>query len=195
MGWFSKKVGIAEQLAALAKCGIAINPGVLESDLTMFQSKAELEGAPFAGLIEALGHELEREPFTPMCDSLWMCDTERIDDHGAYALVVSRLERMTRAALRLANITDYVDVEEEVAWVEFDHAGKRVHWDFTITDDWLDGEVLTKYDALLGAAKSPTRLYIDSANYGQVAFLAAFDPAQKAAFDTLTKTRLARLQP
>jgi hypothetical protein len=124
-----------------------------------------------------------------------MCDSECIEDHGSYARIVERLERMTQGALHLIDIADHVDIDGAAAWVEFVRNGERVHWDLRVDDDWIDGDVLAKYDSLLAAAKSPTRLYIDSANYGQVAFLGAFDPAQKIAFDKLTKIRLARLQP
>ena len=50
-----------------------------------------METVPYLGLMEVLGIELEREPYTPIADSLWMCDYERIKDHGAYKDVIDNL--------------------------------------------------------------------------------------------------------
>jgi hypothetical protein len=193
MGLFKRTVAIEQQLSALAQAGIVVNPGVTESDLTTFKPRAELERKPFAGLVEVLGIELEREPFTPICDRLWMCDFERVEDHGAYRDVVLRLERMTGQALKLSRIEDHVDVEAGTAWVEFDARGERIHWELRVEDDWLDPQVFVKYDALLERVGSPTRLYMNETDYGQVAFLAAFTSEQMAAFDKLTKIELPRL--
>ena len=190
MGLFSKSVSIEAQLAALAKAGLVVNPGVAESDLTTFHSRAEMEKKPYAGLVEVLGIELEHEPFTPICDRLWMCDFERIEDHGAYKSVLERLERMTGGALELTGVADYVEIDEEKAWVEFDRGGKRTHWELRIQDDWLDEQVLRRYGALLAAAGSPIRLHINETDYGQTAFLGAFTAEGKAAFDGLCRIPL-----
>lgn len=149
MGLFRKAVTLEAQLAALAKAGIVVNAGVVEDDLTTFQPRAELERKPYAGLVEVLGIGLQREPFTPICDRLWMCDFECIDDHGSYCAVVERLERMTGGALKLGGIEDHVDLEENEAWVAFDRAGKRTRWDLRVQDDWLDPQVLANYDSPL----------------------------------------------
>ena len=190
VGLFSKSVSIEAQLAELAKAGLVVNPGVVEADLTTFHSRAEMEKKPYAGLVEVLGIELEREPFTPICDRLWMCDFERIEDHGAYREVVERLERMTGGALQLSGIADYVVIDEEKAWVEFDRGGQRTHWDLRIQDDWLDEQVLRRYAALLATSGSPIRLYINETDYGQTAFLGAFTAEEKAAFEKLSPIRL-----
>ena len=58
-----------------------------------------------------MGIDIEREPFTPICDRLWMCDYERVEDHGAYRDVIVRLEIMTAGWLKLASPADHVDVE------------------------------------------------------------------------------------
>jgi hypothetical protein len=193
VGLFRKTVTIEDQLAALGKAGLIVNPGVVESDLSTFHSRAELERQPFAGLVEVLGIDLEREPFTPICDRLWMCDFERIEDHGAYRDVVLRLERMTAPELKLTGVADHVDIEAGEAWVEFDHAARRTHWDLHVDNDWLDPEILARYDSLLETGGSRTRLYINQTHYGQAAFLGAFTPEQKSVFDSLTRIKLAPL--
>lgn len=184
---------VEAQLAALAQAGIVVNAGVVEADLTTFQSRADLERTPYVGLVEVLGIALEREPFTPICDRLWMCDFECIEDHGSYAAVVERLELMTGGALHLANIEDHVDLEAGEAWVAFDVGGERTRWDLRVDDDWLDPQVLAKYDELLEASGSAIRLSMNQDDYGQVAFLGAFRPEEKSIFDALTTIELAPL--
>lgn len=194
MGWFTRKVALEKQIEALADLGLELNPGVTEADLTAFRERAALEAKPFVGLVEVMGIDLEREPYSPICDRLWMCDFERIEDHGAYRDVVLRLEAMTGGQLGLTEVKDYVDVEEGTAWVEFDHGGQRVRWDLVVEDDWLDPDVLVRYDRLLGEAGSARRIYSNPSDYGQVAFLEALTAAEKAELDRLTRIELAPIE-
>jgi hypothetical protein len=194
MGWFSRSIALEVQLAALAEVGLRVNAGVTEEDLCAFGSKSEMEKHPYEVIVDVLGIELERDPFTPICDRLWMCDLERVEDHGAYRDVVERLELMTGGSACLAKITDFVDVEGGKAWVEFEIAGLREHWDMKVDNDWLDPQILKRYDDLLDRMHSTTRLFINTRDYGQAVMLGAFTDEQKAAFERLTKkNRLVRL--
>ena len=76
------RVTIEQQVAILAEIGITVNEGGAIDDLIVFENRDELELQPYARLVETLGSEIEREPFTPKCNRLWMCDYERIEDHG-----------------------------------------------------------------------------------------------------------------
>jgi len=183
-------VTVEQQLAVLSDVGIKVNDGVTIDDLTAFEERDELESEPYSGLVEVLGYDIEREPFTPKCNQLWMCDYERIEDHGAYKDVIERLELMTNRALGLTDIKDYVDVEEGKAWVEFTFRGKTIRWDAKVDDDWLDPMIIVKYDDLLRESRSQVRIYSNHTDYGQVAFLAAFTPDQKAKFDKICKIKL-----
>ena len=49
------------------------------------------------------------------------------------------------------------------------------------------------YDELLATSGSEYRLYSNHDDYGQVAFLAAFRPSEKARFDQFARVRLTRL--
>ena len=194
MGLFSKKVNqvkLQDQLSRLREIGIRRNAGTEESDLFVFQTREELEEKPFKELAERMGMEIEREPWTPISVRLWMCDFERAEDHGAYKDVLRRLERMTASALSLSGIEDYVDVDEGVAWLQFDHSGVTVRWDLEVTDDWLDPEILVKYDTLLARSGSPLRLYMArAADYGQCAFLGAFTREHQQRFTKLTGIKM-----
>lgn len=185
-----KRVTIEQQLAELAKIGITVHPGITIADLESFETRDEMETEPYAGLVESLGYDIERRPFTPKCDRLWMCDYERIVSDGDYVQIIERLERMTGRALGLADIRDRVDLEANVAWVEFVHRGQRMRWDAKVEDDWMDPRIVANYDELLGSAGAPVRIYSNYTDYGQVEFFAAFTAAEKQRFDRLCKIRL-----
>lgn len=194
MGLFTKRVSLEAQLERLAQLGLRLNPGVGERHLTTFADRAALEKAPFKQLVEVMGITLEEEPYTPLCNRLWMCDYERVEDHGAYVEVVRRLETMTGGALGLAAIRDHVDLDSGVAWVEFDHREVPVHWDLKVDDDWLDPSVLLRYDELLRASRADVRIYANHRDYGQVAFLVALAPQHQREFEQLTKVKLGPLR-
>jgi hypothetical protein len=184
------RVTIEQQVAILAEIGVTVNDGVAVDDLTAFGDRDELELQPYAGLVEALGYEIERKPFTPKCNRLWMCDYERIEDHGDYKAVLERLELMTDCALGLRDIKDYVDIEDDEAWVEFTYRGATIRWGAEVDNDWLDPFIIVKYDALLKDSRSLFRIYSNHTDYGQIAFFAAFTPEQKARFDEICKIKL-----
>jgi len=194
MGLFDRSVSLEVQLRELNKCGVVVNDGVTESDLLSFDSKKDMENAPYTGLVEALGFELEREPYSAIVNSLWMCDYERIEDHGAYKEIVERLELMSGAALGLTDITDYVDLEEASAWVAFSFQGERIRWDAEVDNDWLDPYIIVKYDQLLKKANVGKRIYSNHTDYGQVAFFAVFTPEQFECFQRLSKINLALIE-
>ncbi len=137
-----------------------------------------------------MGIDLEREPYTPIANRVWMCDYERIEDHGAYRDVIIRLELMTASVLGLKGVTDFVDVEQGQARVEFEYRGDRIRWDLAVEDDWLDPTVVVRYDALLREAGSSLRIYPNNTDYGQSALFGAFTQEEKRRFDKLSKIRL-----
>ena len=190
----NKNLSLDRQLEGLKQCGIEINNGVTSQDLLMFHSKEEMEEAPYKALIETLGYEIEREPYSPISNKLWMCDYERIEDHGAYKDVIERLELMTGNALGFEKITDYVDIEEGKAWVKFTYKGKKIHWDAEVDSDWLDPYILVKYDQLLKASGKGIRIYSNHTDYGQVAFFGAFSNADYRCFKKLSKVTLILLE-
>lgn len=187
-------VPLEQQLKALADCGVNLSPEATVDDLFMFRSRAEHEAMPYKELIPTLGYEMERDSFAPICNRLWMCDYELVDDHGAYAGVITRLQQMSEGNLPISGITDHVDIEAETAWVEFDLAGSRVHWDAEVDNDWLDPSVVIKFDNLLKTHKTPFRIYSNHTDFGQSAFFACFTLAEFERFQKLATFKLRAIE-
>jgi hypothetical protein len=190
VGLFSRSVSLDTQFAKLESCGIRRNAGVSDDDLQAFENTGAMEASPYAGLVEALALDIEREPYSPMANSIWMCDYERIEDHGAYKDIVERLELMTDSALQLTDVTDNVDWETETAWVQFNYKGRQIRWDAEFDNDWMDPEIVVKYDQLLKESGSGIRIYSNHTDYGQSALFAAFSKEQFDCFRRLSKIRL-----
>lgn len=186
--FFSKKpmLSVETQLQELGAAGVVLNCSL--PDLFQSYAREQLEARPYQTLIEALGGELEREPFTPLCHKLWMCDFERIEDHGSYRDVLLRLEAMHGSGME--NIHDFVDVSEEQAWVAFEQAGQSHRWTARVHNDWLDEKILVAYDDWLRQVSPGVRLYANVRDYGQSALLAVFSDAQFGLFRGLSKVSM-----
>ena len=190
VGWFSKFVKFEDQLALFAELGIEMNSDAKFSDLTY--SRFKLEQEPFKLLATSMAYTIEREPWTPVADRLWMCDFERIEGPGSYRSILVRLERMTGGVLALGSITDHVfqpegtNRDDDRAWVQFEHDGKTVRWHLQVEDDWLDPEILRLYDLLLQQSGAGLRLFGNFTDHGQDAFLGVFTPDQHKRFCLLT---------
>lgn len=190
---FRKKpspVPLDDQLKALAECGVVLSPGARLEDLLLSDSQEEYEKVPFNALILVLGNEMERTPFAPLCRRLWQCDHERIEDDGAYAEVITRLHWMSDQILPLSNVTSHLDFEEKEAWVEFDLAEGRIHWDAEVDNDWLDFSIVIRFDSLLRENHSPVRLYANVTDFGQSSFLAGFTQSEFEHFQKLAPFKL-----
>jgi hypothetical protein len=94
-------------IKTLTDCGVVLSPEATVDDLFMFHSREEHGAAPYKELIPTLGFEMERDSFAPLCNRLWMCDYERVEDHGAYADVISRLHQMSEQG---------VDSKADLGW-------------------------------------------------------------------------------
>ena len=190
VGPFSRSVLFETQLVELESCGIRRNAGVTNEDIQTFEDQAAMEASPYKGIVDALAFDIEREPFSPVSNTLWMCDYERIEGHGAYRDILVRLELMTDSALGLTDITDFVDWEEEKAWVQFNYNGATIRWDAEFDNDWMDPYVIVKYDQLLKEIGSDVRIYSNHSDYGQAALFAGFSATQYDCFKKLSKVRL-----
>jgi hypothetical protein len=186
----SPQIPLEQQLKALADCGITLSPEATLDDLFMFHSRVEHEATPFKELIPTLGFEMERDSFAPLCNRLWMCDYERVEDHGAYADVIRRLQQMSEQSLAISGVADYVDIEAGTAWVEFNVAGSRIHWDAKVDNDWLDPYIVVKFDSLLLSHRTSFRIYSNHTDFGQSAFFACLTPSEFERFQKLATFKL-----
>jgi len=150
----SKFQSVKEQLETLEALGFILNEGI---DRTEIIERAEAfqaaNAAPYTILYALLGCPSE-ESGIPFSNHCWDFDTEAIEDHGAYVDIVNNISRVTNGALKFENIEDYVDVEEEKAWVSFTCRGDNYRWDLVVDNDWVDGrlfdsmqELAVKYNA------------------------------------------------
>lgn len=197
MPFFRKKqpVPLETQLEALKACGIELMEGIerediLEADVfeTPQDTLAEIEAEPYEHLVWILGYIANREPFPPICNRLWLCDHERIENPKDYVEIIENLERITAKALELSDITDRVDFDNGQAWVEFTYRGKRIHWDLEVDNDWMDPEVVRQYAVLLRDSGSDVRLHHQ--NSGQSNLIGAFTPDQYQRFREISKVKL-----
>ncbi|MFN8605926.1 MAG: hypothetical protein U0931_00230 [Vulcanimicrobiota bacterium] len=188
-GFLSKppRVPLETQLERLRACGIELRPGVELSDLYAFHSREKLEASPYKLLIDSLATELEREPYTAKSDRLWICDLERIEDHGDYRSILERLDSMHGGPPLLSDIQDFVDVEAGQARVSFTYEGQSHCWQLKVDNDWADPAVFEKFQALLPAGQ---RLYVNTGDYGQSVLLACFTPGQYRAYQELKAVAL-----
>ena len=96
----------------------------------------------------SLGGEIFRdEQFIVVSNDIWHLDTECIEDHGDYKVIIERLMNMT--GLDIRNINDFVDIENEEAWVSFQYNEKQINWDLKIDNDWLDSDIFDKFNQLI----------------------------------------------
>jgi len=187
------KLTVELQLFHLAKCGIRPNANSKIQDLFVWHSKETMIKQPYRLLIDTLALDIQREPFLPMSNKLWMCDYEAIEGRGDYVAILNRLESMTNQALRLSSIEDFIDIKKKKAWLKFQLKGKTIHWDLTVDDDWLDPKIFILYDRLLRQSDSKLRIYSNPVDYGQSAFFAAFTLEQFDCFQNLAPSGLKRI--
>ncbi|HEY1170901.1 MAG TPA: hypothetical protein VGH19_05980 [Verrucomicrobiae bacterium] len=184
----SKKVQLptlAEGLAALESLGIRKRADVTIDDLLHSTGGTADEPTEYSSLLCILGGEVERGDFQPISDDVWHFDTECIVDHGDYTRIAEQLFRLSKGALAISNIKDYVSTEESVAWLEFDFHGKRVHWDFTVQDDWVDASVLSNFSKLF--RETPSTAHFTYGNLGGQDCLIGFSTEeQRLALSKLT---------
>ncbi len=137
------KLSFEEQLQNLTDCGIKLRSQFSSDVLFEEWSKEDFEDEPYEMLLLSLGgdKEIGTSQWTSLSNNVWHFDTECIEDHGAYIAIAERMRDLADGDLPLQKITDYVDVEEEIAWLEFELDGEKYHWDLKVEDDWVDTEI------------------------------------------------------
>lgn len=145
------RIPFEEQLQNLAGCGIKLRSEFLPEILFEDWTKEEFEKEPFELLLIALGDEKELSDgqWTFLSDNIWHFDAECIEGNGSYINIAERLRDLAGDDLPLQNIKDYVDIDEESAWLEFTLDSKDYHLNFEVSDDWADTEIFNVFAQLL----------------------------------------------
>ncbi len=151
----AKKVPFEVQLETFKRLGFNLNKDVEISDIDRWgEGKKEFENEPYSLLYVTLGQTIEREPWVPLTDRCWNFDTEAIEDHGAYVEIMKNLARISRGEIKFENLKDYVDVEEEKAWVSFTVNVVNYKWELKVDNDWTDENLFTKIVELTNKLKT-----------------------------------------
>ncbi|URJ44497.1 hypothetical protein MF628_004224 [Paenibacillus polymyxa] len=86
--------------------------------------------------------------------------------------------------LNLNNITDYVDIQNDTAWVSFEYMNELIRWEMKVDDDWLDMEIFKKFNELIKTEQS-MELYISILDQG--CLMGYFNKEQVIEINKLTK--------
>ncbi len=156
-----KKKTVEAMLAELVAVGIQLHPGVSAEQLVAPFTRAAVEKGGFEMLLAVMGDEqIDPKTFAvgdPLSDDIWHFDVEAIEDHGSYARIVENCCRLTAGDLKFEGLRDYVDVEEEIAWVELSTNGRNERVDLKVDNDWVDSKIFDKLQEWLLQAGSKRR--------------------------------------
>lgn len=160
----SEKSVYKEQLRNLADCGIKLYTEFPPEILLEEWSEEDFEDEPYEMLLVAMGAENEFDEYGHqwLSDNVWHFDTECIEDHGDYIRIAERMRDLAGGDLPLKEINDYVNIEEEIAWLEFILDDEKYHWNLKIEDDWVDTDIFGMFITLLAKHNSNKRFtYFD----------------------------------
>lgn len=162
---FSRKKdarNLEEQLAALARCGIRTKP---EFDAAWIAKNLGVEAdkvVKYELLLSVMGGTREAPPWDSVSDNIWHFHTECIEDHGSYVRILKQLADLAAGTLDFRELKDFVDIDEETAWVEFVLDREKFHWDLKVKNDWMDAAVFSKTVQLMDAKKTGRKFtYVD----------------------------------
>jgi len=99
-----------------------------------------------------MGNEIEKPAgnWIPISNDIWYFDTECIDDSGVYVEIMDRLMKLTQGYLKFDNIEDYIDIENNKAWVSFYFKDNYYKWNLEVEEDWFDFTLIQRLNDLLG---------------------------------------------
>ncbi len=137
-------VTLEQQLETLAQFGLTLNDGVTVDDLLYSWDRREFESKPYDTLLFMLGSEVEREPWgRNVCDRAWNFDVECIEDIGSYVTIVENLSRVAGIADLVTDLEDFVDIENETAWLKYTIDGEKRHFNIPVDNDWADPDTVS----------------------------------------------------
>lgn len=186
-GLFKKKskmiIPLEDQLQTFSNLGITLNSDIDPILLLEEFSKERYEKDPYQLLLISMGGEIyKNDEFYIISNHIWHLDTECIEDHGDYIRIIERLMKLTN--MNLQNIQDFVDIENETAWVSFEYNNTKIKWDLENDNDWLDPKLFDKFIELCGD-RSNKKLAI--ASLGQDCLIGYFNERQLRELNKLVK--------
>jgi len=168
---------LEERLKFLATCGFRLEEPFTVDDLLKNWSRKQFAKPGFEMVLVGLGDTESQPPWRPFCRNLWHFDTECIDDEGSYTRIARRMVEMADGSLKLDSIRDHVDLEDGVAWLEFEHRGRLFHIDCGVNNDWVDPAVFAPFVDLLEKT-DPNKLFLYYGLFGQDCIIACATEAQ-----------------
>jgi hypothetical protein len=168
---------LEEKLKSLAECGFRLEEPFTVEDMLKKWSRKQSAKPGFEMVLVGLGDFESQPPWRPFCRNLWHFDTECIEDEGSYVRIAERMMEMADGSLKLDSIRDHVDIEEEVAWLEFEHEGRLFHIDCEVNNDWVDPAVFAPFVGLLEKT-DPNKLFLYYGLFGQDCILACATETQ-----------------
>ena len=165
--FFKKKikeniVPLEEQLERLEQLGIRLNPEATIEDLLNEMDREELESNPYSPLLIVLGCEFEKDEnvWIHISNNVWYLDTECIEDNGDYIRIVERLITLSQGELTIESLTDSVDIEANEITISFVLKGEHYTWSMEVNDDWLDINILSKFNSALDKLNSEKKFFV-----------------------------------
>jgi len=175
-----------QQIQRLEELGITLNDGVAADDLLEAWPRERYENEPFDLLLTWLGAEMDREPwvFSP---HVLTVDCECIEDAGSYVSLIGDICKLAGAESYVTDIQDFVDIDNEVAWIRCKIDGVKHHWDVDVCNDWADTLSLAKI--MTEIERNGSRFYwFDDGGQGFILFY--LDEQTAASIDNLTRYKI-----
>lgn len=181
------KVSFEVQLKSFEKLGYKLNNGITNETFLESYDKADFEDEPWSLMYIIFGSTIEKEPWTPITNDCWHFDAECIEDNGSYIAILENIKRISKSKLNFENTQDFVDIENEKAWVSFELNGKKYKWDLRVDNDWVDGSLFDKIRELNTELKNPEKLTFYG--LGQDAVIDYMSEKEMAEFKKVTNIR------
>ncbi len=139
-----KSMKLELQIEQLSGLGITLNDGVSVDDFLISFDRKEYEDDPFGLILFVYGSEIEEEPWGRyFSDRAWNFDTECIEDTGDYVSIVENFHRITGRARKLEGLSDFVDIDEGKARLEYTVDGIKRSFEIKVDNDWADPDTVS----------------------------------------------------
>lgn len=183
-GLFKKRpaepLTLEQKLAILTECGLSLAPPFTVQHLLESWSREQFEEPGFTMALIGLGMTEEQPPWRNHSVNVWHFDTECIEDNGSYVRIAERMAELTQGTLVIEDVRDEVNIEEEIATLDFVHDGQPVGLKLKVNEDWVDPTVFTHFVRMLASADA-SKVFLHHDTQGQDCVIACVTRDQFAA--------------